>query len=70
MLDVDKLVGAIFAKGYNKSSFAKKMGKKSSWLSRKLKHKNFTLSEADEITMTLNLTSEEATAIFFSQFVA
>ena len=70
MVNVDKLVGAIYEKGMNKSSFAKKMGKCNSWLSGKLKSKKFTLEEADEIAKALNLTAAEAQAIFFSQYVA
>ncbi len=70
MINTDKLVGAIFERGLNKSTFAKKLGKRSSWLSSKLKNKNFTLEEADRIVQILDLTSSEATAIFFSQFVA
>lgn len=70
MVNVDKLVGLIYEKGLNKSSFARKMGKCSSWLSGKLKNKNFTLADADEIVKVLNLNECEATAVFFSQFVA
>ncbi len=70
MVNSDKLVGAIFSRGFNKSTFAEKLGKCNSWLSGRLKNKNFTLAEADEIVKTLNLSSAEATAIFFAQFVA
>ena len=70
MVHTDKLIGAIFERGLNKSTFAEKLGKRSSWLSSKLRNKNFTISEADSIVQVLNLTSSEASAIFFSQFVA
>lgn len=70
MVNTDKLVGLIYEKGMNKSIFAKKLGKCSSWLSSKLRNKNFTIAEADEIVNVLNLSETEATSIFFSQFVA
>lgn len=70
MVNTDKLVGLIYEKGLTKQAFAEKLGKKSSWLSRKLKKKNFTIAEADSVVNILGLTSAEATAIFFSQFVA
>lgn len=70
MLNVDKLTGAIYAKGFNKGSLAKALNKHNSWLTRKIKNKSFTLSEANEIVRVLKLTSEEATDIFFDQTVA
>lgn len=70
MVNVDKLIGALFSKGYNKGSFAEALGKRQSWLSGKLKKKNFTLEEADEIVRVLKLDAKEATEIFFSQFIA
>ena len=70
MVNTDRLVGLIYSKGMNKSLFARKLGKCSSWLSGKLKNKNFTIAEADEIVSVLNLNEAEATSIFFSQFVA
>jgi hypothetical protein len=70
MVNTDRLVGLIYEKGMNKSSFARKLGKHSSWLSNKLKNKNFTIEDADEIVSVLNLNEAEATSIFFSQFVA
>lgn len=70
MVNTDKLVGLIFSRGLNKGDFAKAMGKPNSWLSSKLRQKNFTIAEADEVVRVLNLTPQEATEIFFSQFVA
>ena len=70
MLNADKLVGAIYAKGFNKGSFAKAMNKQGSWLTRKIKTGKFTLAEANEIVEVLGLSAEEATAIFFDFNVA
>ncbi|MEE0963093.1 MAG: hypothetical protein U0L73_02605 [Ruminococcus bromii] len=70
MINTDKLVGAIHARGLNKGKYAELMGKKNSWVSKKLKEKNFTLAEADETVEVLSLTSAEAMEIFFGQFVA
>lgn len=70
MVNINKLVGAIYEKGLNKSDFVRLLGKRNSWLSSKLRNKNFTIAEADKIAKVLNLTAEEATAIFFSQYVA
>lgn len=70
MLNVNKLLGAIYARGYNKGNFTKAMGKSEGWLSYKLKHKNFTLAEANQIVAVLRLTAAEASEIFFGLKVA
>lgn len=70
MLNVDKLLGAIYERGYNKGSFVKAMGKPNSWLSYKLKHKNFTLKEANQIVALLRLSAQKAAEIFFDLNVA
>lgn len=67
MVNVDKLIGTIYEHGLKKGTFAQMLGKKASWLSGKLKNKNFTVAEAGEIAKVLNLTSDEASDIFFSQ---
>lgn len=70
MLNVDKLLGAIFARGYNKGSFTRALGKNAGWLSYKIKHNNFTLAEANNIVVLLKLTASEASDIFFGLKVA
>lgn len=70
MINTDKLVGAIHARGLNKGRYGELMGKNSSWVSKKLKEKNFTLAEADETVAVLSLSASEAMEIFFGQFVA
>jgi hypothetical protein len=70
MINTEKLVGAIHARGLNKGRYGELMGKDSSWVSRKLKEKNFTLAEADETVAVLSLSASEAMEIFFGQFVA
>ena len=70
MINTDKLVGAIHARGLSKGRYGELMGKNSSWVSRKLKEKNFTLAEADETVAVLSLSASEAMEIFFGQFVA
>ncbi len=70
MVNTDKLMGAVFARGLNKSKFAQKLGRNGSWLSERLKKRNFTIGDADAIVEALNLSKAEATDIFFSQFVA
>ena len=70
MINTDKLVGAIHARGLSKGRYGELMGKNRSWVSRKLKEKNFTLAEADETVAVLSLSASEAMEIFFGQFVA
>ena len=70
MANMELLVRTIYSKGWNKGSLAKALGKRASWLSRKLKKNNFTLGEAEAIAVVLDLTSDEAVAIFFSHNVA
>jgi hypothetical protein len=70
MINTEKLVGAIHARGLNKGRYGELMGKNSSWVSKKLKEKNFTLAEADETVAVLSLSASEAMEIFFGQFVA
>lgn len=70
MPNVDKLLGAIYARGYKKGSFTKAMGKPAGWFSYRLKHKNFTLAEANQIVAVLRLSAAEASEIFFGLKVA
>lgn len=72
MVNVNKLKGKIIEKGFNISKLAKMINLDASTLYRKLANNGtkLTIKEADMIVETLNLTVDEANAIFFSQFVA
>lgn len=70
MVNTDKLRGAIKAKGLNEGDFAEKLGINKSTFSAKINSGKFTIGEADKIASLLCLSKEEATNIFFSQFVA
>lgn len=72
MLNVNKLKGKIVEKGINISTLAKMINVDASTLYRKINNNGSTLTikEADLIVKSLDLTADEANAIFFSQFVA
>lgn len=72
MLNVNKLKGKIVEKGINISTLAKMISVDASTLYRKINNNGATLTikEADLIVKSLELTADEANAIFFSQFVA
>lgn len=72
MVNVNKLKGKIVENEINIAMLANKIGVDKSTLYRKLNvdGESFTIKEADLIAKELSLTSIEATAIFFSQFVA
>ncbi len=72
MVNVDKLKGKIVEKKMTIEIVAKKIGVEKSTLYRKLSGKGdkISIGLADKIANLLCLTGEEATSIFFSQYVA
>lgn len=72
MVNVNKLKGKIVECGMNVAEFALKIGMDRATLYRRLSSegKDFTIEEADCIVKELRLSSSEANAIFFSQYVA
>lgn len=72
MVNVNKLKGAIIEHGFTVDKLAAAMSINPSSFYRKLKTDGatFSIGEADSITKILNLSCEEATAIFFAQYVA
>ena len=72
MVNSAKLRGKIVENGLTLEKVAKAINLNKSTISRKM-NKNgddFTIKQADDIVKLLNLTAEEATSIFFSQFVS
>lgn len=66
-MNIPKLRGKMVELGYSVESLATELGIYKSTLYRKLDNgEKFTIGEAQEIRKALNLTDEEATAIFFS----
>lgn len=71
MCDVAKLRGKITEKGMNQETLSKEVGMDRSTLNRKLKTgESFTVGEANRIAIVLNLSKDEALAIFFTGIVA
>lgn len=72
MVNVNKLKGLLVEKGLNVEFLAEKIDVDRSTLYRRLTENGstFTIKEADKIAKVLDLTCEEATSIFFAQFVA
>lgn len=72
MINMKKLKGKMVEKDMTIEALAEKLGMSRSTLYRKLSNNGDTLfvKEANTIVDELNLTSEEAMSIFFSQFVA
>ena len=72
MVNVNKLKGKIVEKELTIGKVANKMGIDRATLYRRLKEKGttFTIGEALAICKILDLTPQEATAIFFSHHVA
>lgn len=65
-MNIPKLRGKMVELGYSVESFASEIGVDKSTLYRKLDNgEKFTVGEAKKIRTALDLTSEEATAIFF-----
>ncbi len=72
MINVNKLKGKIVERGLNISEFSKDIGMNKSTFYRRLSEKGetFSIKEVNKMCSVLNLTSEEATAIFFIGNVA
>ena len=72
MVNVRKLKGKIVENDMTIDLLAEKIGINRSTFYRKLAEngERFSIKEADAMVTALNLTSKEATAIFFSQFFA
>ncbi len=71
MVNVNKLKGKIVERGMSVEELANKIGVDKSTLYRKLNQsgETFTIREANLICEILELNGDEATAIFFSQYV-
>lgn len=72
MVNIDMLRGKIVEKRMSVEEIAKAVGVDKSTLYRRLNDggASFTIGEADRIVSVLCLTADEASAIFFSQYVA
>lgn len=71
MINVNKLKGKIVEQGFTLESVATAMSLHRSTMYRKLAGEcSLTVHEADQLVGILHLSSNEALAIFFSQFVA
>lgn len=72
MININKLKGKMVEKELTIPQLAQILQINKSTLYRKLKNNgdNITIKEANLIVSTLNLTSSEATAIFFNKFIA
>ena len=72
MTNVDKLKGKIKEMRLTPEKLADMLGIDKSTMYRKLNNdgEDFTIKQADMMSTALSLNSEEAQAIFFSQFVA
>ena len=71
MVNINKLKGKIVEQGMTIEDLAREIGVNKSTLYRKIQNKGetFTIKEANLICKALNLSGEEATAIFFSDHV-
>ena len=69
-MNTEKLIIKIKAAGFGNKSFAEKLGMAESTFYRKLKKKDFSVQEAQEIRRLLNLTVTEAYEIFFGKNLA
>ncbi|MEK4269920.1 MULTISPECIES: helix-turn-helix domain-containing protein [Bacillus] len=72
MVNINKLKGKIVECGLTIGDLAQQLEMDRSTLYRKINNngETFSIREANMICSTLNLTSEEATAIFFNCYVA
>lgn len=71
-MHVNRFKGKVIERGLTMTELARKMGIDRSTLYRKIENDGSTLTikEVNSICRILDLTKEEATAIFFSQVVA
>nr|DAP66075.1 MAG TPA: Regulatory protein-modification, helix-turn-helix, transcriptional regulato, DNA [Caudoviricetes sp.] len=71
MVDISKLKGKIVERNTTQEELASKIGIDKSTFYRKMKQNgNFSIKEVNLIVSTLNLSKDEAMAIFFSETVA
>lgn len=71
MVNCNKLKGTMVEHSITASEMAAVLGINRATLSRKINgESSFTIDEADTIVKHMNLSAQEAQAIFFSQFVA
>ncbi len=70
VVNVNKLRGKIVENGLNVEKVATRLGMNRSTLYRKMKDGDFTIGEARAICEILNLSIEDAVAIFFADYVA
>ena len=70
MLNCNKLKGKIVENGMSIVEISEILGINPATFYRKLKQNSFEIREADIIVNVLNLSSNEATSIFFAQYVA
>lgn len=72
MVNVNKLKGKIVELGYSVEKLAESVNIDRSTMYRKMSGKGdgFTIKEVDRICKALNLSREDAIAIFFTQYVA
>lgn len=72
MVNINKLKGKIVENGLTVEDLADKIGLNRSTLYRKINNdgETFSIKEANLICSALGLTGQEATEIFFSQYVA
>lgn len=71
-MNINKLKGKIVENGMSTDDIAKAMGMDRSTLYRKMNRDGdtFTIKEANQLCKILNLTKDEALAIFFKNTVA
>lgn len=72
MANINKLKGKIVEQGMNVETLAKLIGVNKATLYRKLNGgvEEFSIKEAMDISSALSLSKEEATNIFFTNYVA
>lgn len=72
MLNVQMFKGKVVERGLTLGAVANAINIDRSTMSRKLSNNGdeFTIKQVDDLVKLLSLSSEEAMAIFFSQFVA
>ena len=70
MLNVLKLKGKIVEQGKNVATVSAELGISTATFYHKMKTNTFNIMEALELKKILSLTTEEASAIFFSDSVA
>lgn len=69
-MNINKLKGIMTEKRVTQQKLAEILNLSIQSINRKINTGNFTIKEANIIVDVLQLTQEESTAIFFTQFVA